>query len=499
MSVQIPGYRQRTRTSLFFLVLAIACLLLAEIEIYHSDPWLEFQRLLDGLLSPSLSGMEGLAGILFNTVSFALIGVAIGSVFGLLLAIGFDNALVRTGSAFIRAIHELFWALILAQLLGFSALAGILAIAIPYSGIFAKVYAEIVEEASDDQRGILFGSADSLSRFFYSDLPDAWTHIRQYTLYRLECGLRSSAILGFIGLPTLGFYLESYFSQGHFSQVWALLIIFYVLIASVGLWMNRYLLPVYLALSIAFLPPLGNISLNNITRFFTHDIVPAPLRNMAEGPVSAFTGLADWAWSILYNEVLPGTWNTLLLTQISLVATAICALLLFPLVSSKFFGRPVRTAGHVLLVIMRSTPEYILAFILLQMWGPSMLPAIVAIALHNGAIIGHLVGRHSGSLALRLDSSRRRINRYLFDVVPRIYGQFLAFLFYRWEVIFRETAILGLLGIHTLGFYIDSAIHEIRFDKAMFLILVTAFINIGIDKISRRLRARLRLNYTTQV
>jgi phosphonate transport system permease protein len=38
-----------------------------------------------------------------------------------------------------------------------------------------------------------------------------------------------------------------------------------------------------------------------------------------------------------------------------------------------------------------------------------------------------------------------------------VYGQFLALLFYRWEVILRETAILGILGIQTLGFYVDSA------------------------------------------
>ena len=99
---------------------------------------------------------------------------------------------------------------------------------------------------------------------------------------------------------------------------------------------------------------------------------------------------------------------------------------------------------------MRSTPEFILAYVLLQLWGPSMLPAIVALSLHNGAIIGHLIGRFSDEVRLRPDSPRG-LNLYGFDIVPRVYGQFLAFLFYRWEVIMRETAILGILGIATLG------------------------------------------------
>ncbi|MEC9482531.1 MAG: ABC transporter permease subunit, partial [Halomonas sp.] len=80
-----------------------------------------------------------------------------------------------------------------------------------------------------------------------------------------------------------------------------------------------------------------------------------------------------------------------------------------------------------------------------------------------------------------------------YEIVPRIYGPFLAFLFYRWEIIMRETAILGILGIATLGFYVDSAIQELRFDRAVVLIVITALLNIGVDSLARRLRRRLRL------
>ena len=86
-----------------------------------------------------------------------------------------------------------------------------------------------------------------------------------------------------------------------------------------------------------------------------------------------------------------------------------------------------------------------------------------------------------------------------YEVLPRVYGQFLAFLFYRWEVILRETAILGILGIHTLGFYVDSAIQDIRLDRALFLIVVTALLNIAVDALSRHIRARLRLSTTADV
>ena len=73
-------------------------------------------------------------------------------------------------------------------------------------------------------------------------------------------------------------------------------------------------------------------------------------------------------------------------------------------------------------------------------------------------------------------------------------GQFLAFLFYRWEVMMRESAILGLLGIYTLGFFIDSAISDDKLDRAVFLILITAVLNMGIDTISQAIRKRLRIS-----
>ena len=58
----------------------------------------------------------------------------------------------------------------------------------------------------------------------------------------------------------------------------------------------------------------------------------------------------------------------------------------------------------------------------------------------------------------------------------------------------RETSILGILGIMTLGFFIDSALADIRLDRALFLISITAFLNIGIDILSRRIRRHLRVS-----
>ncbi|MDH3239680.1 MAG: ABC transporter permease [Alphaproteobacteria bacterium] len=488
-----PRYSSAVKTSLGFLAVAVICLLFADISVTTLDPWSEMKRMAWGALTPDFAAVSGIGLVIVQTIAFALSGVALGAVGGFLLSQVFHLGPVRWVCASARAIHELFWALIFLQILGLSPLTGVLAIAIPYAGICAKVYAETLEEAELPALRSLPKGTGIISAFFFARLPDVWVHLKTYTSYRFECGLRSATVLGFVGLPTLGFHLETAFSEGNYSEAAALLIIFYVLIATLRYWMRPKLVGFYL-LAAPFLLGGGQaIELGNIVRFLTVDIVPSPLRQGGLLDGQTWSNMGDWAWTMLVDQALLGMIGTLLLTQIALVATGVLALVLFPLVSQKFFGPAGRTVGHVFLVVLRSTPEFILAYIFLQLWGPSMLPAIVALSLHNGAIIGHLVGRFSDEVRLRPDSPRG-LNLYGFEIVPRIYGQFLAFLFYRWEVIMRETAILGILGIATLGFYIDSALSDIRLDRAMILIVVTAILNMGIDALSRRIRSRLHLS-----
>ena len=158
-----------------------------------------------------------------------------------------------------------------------------------------------------------------------------------------------------------------------------------------------------------------------------------------------------------------------------------------------FLGRAGHYFGRVLLVIARSTPEYMLAYLLLQLMGPSMLPAIIALSLHNGAIVGYLLGRQTDELAFRADAPKG-VNLYFFDTTPRLYGQFLAYMLYRWEIILRESAIFGILGVRTLGYYVDAAISELRLDTALILLLSVAAVSISADVLSRGLRHRLRID-----
>lgn len=484
--VTTTASRWRRTTGMLALVGVIA-LLLADLSIARSSPGSELLRMAQGFLAPDLFSTDHLWRALANTLAFAWQGTAFGALFGFLMAMVWHWRWVRGVAASIRAVHELFWGLLLLQVTGLSTVTGVLAIGIPYAGIFAKVFGEFLEEADPAPARALPRTSSSLSLFFFARLPLVWQAFKAYGGYRLECAIRASAILGFIGLPTLGFHLETAFREGNYDQGAALLYLFFALIFTLRWWLRPALVPVYLLASLLWAPPLFTGRLDTLVRFVTVDLVPAPLRQGG-----GVTELGQWLTMLWHQQLWPGLWQTVVMGMGALLLTGLLALLLFPLISPLFGNRTSRTAGHGLLVVLRTTPEFFLAFFFLILLGPSMLPGILALALHTGAIVAHLTGRFTETLRLRADAPTG-VDRYAWEVLPRISPNLLAFLLYRWEVLMRETAVLGILGIHTLGFYIDSSVAEFRFDRTLLLILATVLLNLAVDALSRGLRKRLRL------
>src|SRR5262245_24071951 len=492
-SLPLPTLGYRSVTGLFVLISSVA-LALSDLAVSALNPWAEMRRLVAGLIRPDLLSIDIMTG--FGSLSSAVLWVGIVASVGFLFALVFARLrAVRLLCAFLRSVHELFWALLLIQIAGLSPTTGILAVAIPYSGIFAKVFAEMIEEADLEAERVLPAGTSTIARFAYARIPELAPQFWTYTLYRLECGMRSTLVLGFVGLPTIGFHLDSFFKQGHYAQAAALLFCFYVLIGTRRLWARPTTIPILIIASIVVLPETigGTGTLANLTRFVTHDIVPSPLRGADLLAAATWSNAAMWLWPIIGKQAVPGIIQTLVLSQVAMVAMGAIALVLFPFICRRFAGRIGQALGRVALVVVRSTPEYMLVYVLLQLLGPSMLPAIIALSLHNGAIVGYLMGRHADVLDYRPDAPRG-LNLYCYETVPRLYGQFLAYVLYRWEIILRESAIFGILGITTLGYYVDAAISEIRLDVAVVLIIATALLSISVDALSRGLRRRLRID-----
>ena len=143
----------------------------------------------------------------------------------------------RVVIAMLRSIHELLWAVLLLAAFGIGHLTAVLAIAIPYAGILAKVFSEMIDETPRDAALALRGAGSSpLQMFSFGLLPRALPDMSAYALYRFECAIRSSAVLGFFGFPTLGYYIAASFDSLLYGEVWTYLYVLFGLVAIMDWW-----------------------------------------------------------------------------------------------------------------------------------------------------------------------------------------------------------------------------------------------------------------------
>lgn len=131
---------------------------------------------------------------------------------------------LRASIAAMRSVHELLWAVLLLAALGLTPFSAVCAIAIPYAGTLAKVFSELLDEAPRDGADALRAAgASRMQAFLFGIVPRALPDLASYLFYRLECAVRSSAVLGFFGFPTVGYHLRLAFDNQHYSEVWTYL------------------------------------------------------------------------------------------------------------------------------------------------------------------------------------------------------------------------------------------------------------------------------------
>jgi phosphonate transport system permease protein len=145
----------------------------------------------------------------------------------------------------LRSVPELVWALVFVRVVGLGPTAGVLAIALTYGGLLGKVYAEILESGEPHAaHSLLRNGAGRLQAFCYAVLPQNAAELTSYTVYRWECAIRSSVILGFVGAGGLGQRLDSSMKMFAGGEVATMLLVFVALVAladRASAWMREQL------------------------------------------------------------------------------------------------------------------------------------------------------------------------------------------------------------------------------------------------------------------
>ncbi|TAG24039.1 MAG: ABC transporter permease, partial [Burkholderiales bacterium] len=121
----------------------------------------------------------------------------------------------------------------------------VIAIALTYGGMLGKVYGEILESGdAHATTSLLRNGSGRMQSFFYGLLPQNAAELTSYTVYRWECAIRSSAVLGFVGAGGLGQQMDTSMKMFAGAEVSTMLIMFMLLVwfaDLVSAWLRRNL------------------------------------------------------------------------------------------------------------------------------------------------------------------------------------------------------------------------------------------------------------------
>lgn len=522
-------------------------------DVINTRGWSQVQAFFSAMVRPDLSRemLELTARESAVTVGYALVGTAlaivIGSAGGLLLTerlwspmygpmasgrIGW--LLARVGFAVPRSMHEVVFGLILVNILGLNPWVAVLAIGIPFGAVTAKVFAELLDDVPRSAEVALRASgAGRVTAIMFATVPRALSDLMSYAFYRFECSLRSAAVLGIVGAGGIGFQLALSFQSLRYDEMWTLL---WALILLSGI-ADRWSSAVRRRRNAAAIEMHTSDSANRSAPSFGDAVRPERdlFLSISAGLAALGVPVAIWRLELdvtslwdqrartlsaeLVSDAWPpeigvGGWSQLVSDSLDTIALAVLAIALAWVIASPIAfvaRRPHRRAGGLrgaiprlasalvrfAMLISRSVPPPVWAFIVVFVLFPGLWPGVVALAIYNAGILGRLQAevvengdqRPAETLAAMGATSPGALT---YATVPAVSGRFVALGLYRWEVAIRETVIVGVVGAAGLGRRLDEQTSSFNYDGILATILALLVVTVMVDIASASIRRTLR-------
>ena len=384
----------------------------------------------------------------------------------------------------LRSLHELIWGLLLLQIFGLSSWVAVMAIALPYAALMARVVAEQIDSREIPAMKALHGNgAGTVSTLITALLPSFAESLSQHMAHRLECALRSALLLGVFGLGGLGTDLALSMQSLQFNELWS------------GLWLLALAMGLLEALSkrmgvrliatLILLAPGIGIGWGWLLEMdFSMPQLMLPLTDLsARGALNAaIEALPTAPWLALIGSTI---WLTALAAAVAIGGPPL-GLLLWP-------GRTGVLLQRVSWGLMRLFPPPLTALLLLLLAKPSVGLAAIALGLHHLGVMGRVLQDELVGLslairtAMRCSGASQRLS-WLYGDLAGASRSYLAYAAYRMDVILRDTAVVALVGGAGLGWQLRESLASFHWALVLWLVVAYALLTAAGEMVSERLQ-----------
>ena len=151
----------------------------------------------------------------------------------------------------------------------------------------------------------------------------------------------------------------------------------------------------------------------------------------------------------------------------------------------------------IFLGLVRSVPVLILGLLFFIALGFKPMPGVLAIAIHSMGMLGKLFAEESESVAPgvweSMDSAGANwFQKVRYAIWPQVAPEFCSLTLFRLEMNIRDSAVLGFIGIGTLGLHMNNYRKGFEYPSVCTFIIVTMLLVLAIDQVSFHIRRHLR-------
>ncbi|NQZ29344.1 MAG: ABC transporter permease subunit [Mycoplasmatales bacterium] len=480
---------------------------------------------------------------IFKTIGIALVGTVIGAFVALPLAFLASKNTIKSKFIYIPmriilSIMRAFPPILLAYILKYEFVSdtnGVITISIFVASIMAKwMYEEFDSVDTESQIMLEAFGANKWMAFKRGMFPQVTSKFVSLTLYAFEMTVRFASILGVIGLTGIGVLISRYQSipgtWGQLTIVISVIVMFVMLIEALAWGIRKFVLnnkakdyskefkekglgndeksvqwvlknprKLWIPKVVFALTSIG------IVIYFVLNLRFDVLRNTDEFPV-LLKALAkpDWKfitdWS-LDNNALKLALESLGMVICSIIIGLILAIPIGLIASKNVVPAYIAFIFRFILILIRSVPAYVYA-IVLWMGGtnPNFVGAL-ALGVHAIGMMGKLIAETADNVDEETIAAGNAFGMGTFAKIKYIIWnsvrpQILSTAIYRVEINFKQTVMLGALGISAFGYEMLNATAKLStYGKASAFIIVTLGVVLILEQISNMTRLKINRGY----
>jgi phosphonate transport system permease protein len=250
-------------------------------------------------------------------------------------------------------------------------------------------------------------------------------------------------------------------------------------------WKKQFLLSVLVLLVVASCA--AGTGLFNVPRLL--EGLPSIAKLAGEMLPPDFHNAADWV-KPLFQTLLMSIAGTALAIALSLPLGCLAARNVAP-------NRTIYWLARGILNALRGIPELILGVFFVAAVGFGVLPGVLALGLHSAGMVGKFFAESMehvdpGPVEAIRSTGASRLQVVFHGILPQILPQMADVSIYRWELNFRASTVIGLVGAGGIGFELIASLRILQYREVGAILIVILVMVCLIDGTSALLRRRFQ-------